>query len=138
LLMKMANPQSGAGFWIAPGGGMEPGEEESLALARELREELGLADLAGGHAAWQRQHKFAWAGRFYDQRETFFRVETEKFDAVPGQMGDALEKQAFQDLKWWTVEELRASDERFTPRALADLLPPVLDGGLQECIEIGI
>ncbi len=32
------------------------------------------------------------------------------------------------DARWWSVDEIAASDEWFAPRKLAVLLPPVLRG----------
>ena len=42
LLIKIENPEGCWAGWIAPGGGMENGEDEKAALTRELQEELGL------------------------------------------------------------------------------------------------
>ncbi len=39
-------------LWCLPGGGIEPGEEESAAVAREFREELG-ADVQPISAVWR-------------------------------------------------------------------------------------
>jgi 8-oxo-dGTP pyrophosphatase MutT (NUDIX family) len=42
LLIKRGPDVSAPGWWCLPGGGIEPGESEALALVRELREELGI------------------------------------------------------------------------------------------------
>lgn len=48
LAARRTRPASAAGRWELPGGAVEPGEDEATALARELREELALDDVAVG------------------------------------------------------------------------------------------
>lgn len=43
LAARRAHPPALAGRWELPGGAVEPGEDDATALARECREELGLA-----------------------------------------------------------------------------------------------
>jgi len=42
LLMRIHDPQGGKSFWIAPGGGLDPGEEMVSGLRWALREGLDL------------------------------------------------------------------------------------------------
>lgn len=42
LLVQIRLPDVPEPFWIAPGGGLKPGESVDDGLRRELREELGL------------------------------------------------------------------------------------------------
>lgn len=45
-MVRRAN-DPGSGLWSIPGGRVEPGESDALAVARELREETGLAASIG-------------------------------------------------------------------------------------------
>ncbi len=47
LLLILRGRPPGAGLWSIPGGRVEPGESDTEALARELREETGLAVAVG-------------------------------------------------------------------------------------------
>jgi 8-oxo-dGTP diphosphatase len=48
LAAQRAHPVELAGRWELPGGKVDPGESDAVALARECREELGV-DIAVGH-----------------------------------------------------------------------------------------
>jgi 8-oxo-dGTP diphosphatase len=47
LLLIKRGHEPGAGLWSVPGGRVEPGETDSEALVREMREETGLTVQAG-------------------------------------------------------------------------------------------
>jgi len=47
LIAERAAGKPQAGRWEFPGGKLEPGEREREALARELQEEIGVADIEG-------------------------------------------------------------------------------------------
>jgi 8-oxo-dGTP diphosphatase len=47
LVAQRAHPPELAGLWELPGGKVAPGESDAVALARELREELGVEVAVG-------------------------------------------------------------------------------------------
>jgi ADP-ribose pyrophosphatase YjhB (NUDIX family) len=57
LLIRIRSPE-GVASWIAPGEGVEAGENAVMALQRELHEDLGFQDAAIGPVVWRRQHTY--------------------------------------------------------------------------------
>ena len=122
--------------WASPGGGVEPGELDVDAVARELSEELGLDQYELGPCIWRRTHWFTgmpgWAG----QVERHYLVRTAAFEPAP--RAD-LGAEGIGAFRWWTLDELQAADAIFAPRRLPALLADVLDHGPPpDPIDVGV
>ncbi len=117
-----ADPGQGS-WWNTMGGGIDEGETSAQAAVRELVEEtglrVGLADV--GPVVHGRLTEFSLGGQAYRQSEDYFLVRTAAFDAVPTAHSE-LELQTVLGMRWWTREELRATDAQVYPAELLDVL----------------
>jgi len=120
-----ADPRSP--YWFTVGGGAEPDETLRQAAARELFEETGLrADEAElGESVRSETVEFPYDGVVYAQRQDFFvlRVISHRVD-VSG--FEPIEAESIDSHRWWSVAELRSTDEQYYPEDLADFLESVL------------
>ncbi|MCL2780282.1 MAG: NUDIX domain-containing protein [Actinomycetia bacterium] len=128
LLLRGEEPESGAGFWFPPGGGVQADEDLIDALRREVSEEVGFSDLRLGPEVWRRRHRYAWRGTSYDQRERWFLCRVPHF-APDGAGRTATETVDLTRCRWWTVAELARATERLVPGDLADRLRRLLADG---------
>jgi 8-oxo-dGTP diphosphatase len=130
--------RDGRTVWTTVGGGVEAGETHEAAARRELLEEAGLeAEL--GPEIWRRTHFWEGGIDWDGQTERYFLVRTPAFDPEPGLSWEQLEAEGMTDIRWWTVDEIAASEGPFAPRGLADHLHELLEHGPPlEPIDVGV
>jgi len=138
IFLFAVDPGDGKILWIMPGGGSNPGETPEDTARRELAEEVGLTAAALSRCVWEREAVSMWHGRAIRSVERFYVARVSAHQVNMNGMGSD-EARDVHRYRWWTLPEIVASPERFSPRALGTLLPPVLAGDLPaEPIPIGL
>jgi 8-oxo-dGTP pyrophosphatase MutT (NUDIX family) len=126
----MGNPSFGT-LWELPGGGIKVGEAYAHTVVRELREETGIAvDTDQVRCpTWQRDVSYLYRGRRHLQHEIIVAVRLKQAaQDIEGSQRVGFEAEDIFGFRWWAVDDIINSSERFYPRHLPKLLPRFLAG----------
>jgi ADP-ribose pyrophosphatase YjhB (NUDIX family) len=127
LLVRFLDPRLNRGkvFWATVGGALDPDETVEAGARRETLEETGLTDIELGPVVWTDDPIIKVGDEKVQFRETYIVART-KGGALSHDGFTAEEKDAITELRWWTVDDIRAAEEQVYPEILADWLPDIL------------
>jgi hypothetical protein len=80
-----------------------------------------------GPCVWSRWRLVTYDGRVYDFDERFFVVRIDSATISSENVTD-WERQVMTEYRWWSLEELMATDEVLAPLPLAELVAPLVAG----------
>jgi 8-oxo-dGTP diphosphatase len=130
-----ANPHSDP-FWVMIGGFVDPGEDFADAAVREAREETAIVVDGPVRWVWKRERRMSWRGKDVLHRERFFLGRTDRTEVDTSGL-DERERSWTLGHRWWRVDEIAASKERFEPLDLGARLQALLmDGPPSEPVTI--
>ncbi len=121
-------------IWITPGGGLDEGESFEEALKRELFEELGI-ELSGSDSTPQIYYRFPLYelknGEIVQSEERFYLVYCDDVEFSYTGWTESENKRMTAG-KWWSVEEIRESEEKFFSKDIIKLLERLSKGEISK------
>ena len=116
--------------WIAPGGGLEPGETPAEAAVREVYEETGIrVELSSDEPAFYTERvRFTFAGQDTDQTNHYYLVRVCSGLPVRPAANTDLEKVVALGHRWWPLDELAASPVIREPVTMVELIRKAIGG----------
>ncbi|WP_264030398.1 NUDIX hydrolase [Cellulosimicrobium sp. SH8] len=120
-------------WWFTIGGGVDPGESDRDAALREVREETGIRLDPGALVGpvYTRSAIFDFYRQHCRQDEVLYLAR------VAGAAGGGelsrdgwtdVEHDVVDEMRWWSLDDLRGVEIEVFPEGLADLVAPLLGG----------
>ncbi|MFI7449256.1 NUDIX hydrolase [Nonomuraea sp. NPDC049714] len=130
LLLHGFDPvRPGEPFWFTIGGALEGEETLQEAAARELFEEVGIRataeEFTGPYGTSTIEFSFAQYAITQDQ--AYFAVQVGQVDVSFEHM-EQIEKETTLGYRWWSAEEIDATEEVIFPEDLAAILRKITTG----------
>ncbi len=128
-----AVPSGAQVVWAAPGGGVEPGEDELSALRRELREEIGLVTTVDPPHVWHQVVVAADLAPSFDGIvNDYFFIRATHFEPQGEFTADQLAAEHIAAFRWWQLSEITdyTGPDLFSPRDIATPLTDLLTSGI--------
>lgn len=123
--VHMSGPLAGKAFWATPGGSLAPGESFPEAARRELLEETGIEAQIGGEIGFRSVEFMMPSGEMVAAEERYFLLRST--GAVDhGKNPDPIERDIIAAAKWWSLDEIRLTDEIVYPETIADMVEAAL------------
>ena len=115
-------------IWITPGGGLDEGESFEEALKRELFEEMGIALTESAPFVFYRNPLYKLQnGETVQSEERFYLVDCDdKTFSYDGWTES--ENKRMTAGKWWSLEEIRQSEEKFFSEDVVEILERLSNG----------
>jgi len=96
---------------------------------RELWEETSICDAEIGPCLWTREKVLLIAGEEVLMQERYYLVRVTHAQVSLANLLIA-EQGVVREFRWWTLDEVRQTDEVIFPRSFADSLAPVIAGNV--------
>lgn len=109
-------------YWVAPGGAIEEGESFAECAAREAEEETGVTELTliRELPIIRKPLMYAAGMRMMVAHYFLFRCEGRP-EIRPNDPGENI-----IDVRWWSLDEIRSSNDYFLPESLFADLPELI------------
>ena len=115
-------------FWMPPGGGLKAGESYEQAARRELKEETGIEFAELGPWVWKGTDLWHTPDKTYRMIRRFYLVRLRDTPEVDISGLTGFEAKVTIEYRWWSIDEISQSSERFSPPRMASLLTPLIAG----------
>lgn len=112
----------GQRYWATPGGAVEENETWKQAALRELYEETGMVRGSLGDAVGDRAFEMSLpSGEVVLAQERYYIVHAEQHEISTSGWSEH-ERHVMTDYRWWNLDALARSGERYYPENLRALL----------------